>query len=178
MTSLTFFFEDLVALKRAVGVVVSVLKMSVSLDLGPLAADSAGELDILGHDGDALGVDGAEVGIFEETDQVRLGRLLEGADGRRLEPEIRLEVLGDLADETLEGQLADQQLGRLLVASDLTKRHRSGTVTMGLLDAAGGRRALPRSLGGQLLARRFASRRFTGGLLRTSHCCRIGSRYR
>ena len=137
--------------------------------LGSLSADSAGELNVLRHDGDALGVDGAKVGVLEETDEVSLGRLLEGADGCRLEPEIRLEVLSDLADETLEGQLADQQLRRLLVATDFTKRHRSGTVTMGLLDAAGGRRALPRSLGGELLARGFASRGFTGGLLRTCH---------
>ena len=31
--------------------------------LSALATDAAGELDVLGHDGDALGVDGAEVGI-------------------------------------------------------------------------------------------------------------------
>ena len=48
--------------------------------------------------GDALGVDGAEVGVLEEGDEVRLDRLLEGADGRRLEAEIRLEVLGDLTN--------------------------------------------------------------------------------
>lgn len=30
-----------------------------------------------------------------------------------------LEVLRDLAHETLEGQLANEQLGRLLVAADL-----------------------------------------------------------
>ena len=31
----------------------------------------------------------------------------------RLEPEVGLEVLSDLTDESLEGQLPDQQLGRL-----------------------------------------------------------------
>ena len=137
--------------------------------LGAFSADSSGELDILRHDGHALGVDGAKVGVFKQSDEIRLGRLLQGADGGRLEPEIRLEVLSDLADETLEGQLADQQLRRLLVAANFTERHRSGAVTMGLLDTAGGRRALPRSLGGELLARRFASRGLTGGLLRASH---------
>jgi hypothetical protein len=40
--------------------------------LGTLASDAAGELDVLGHDGDALGVDGAEVGVIEEADEVRL----------------------------------------------------------------------------------------------------------
>ena len=38
--------------------------------LGTLATDTAGKLDVLGHDGDTLGVDGAQVGILEETDQV------------------------------------------------------------------------------------------------------------
>jgi hypothetical protein len=35
-------------------------------------------------------------------DQISLGGLLEGHDGRRLESEVGLEVLGDLADKTLE----------------------------------------------------------------------------
>lgn len=43
-------------------------------------------------------MDGAEVGILEEGDEVRLDGLLEGTDGRRLESEIGLEVLGDLTD--------------------------------------------------------------------------------
>ena len=43
-------------------------------------------------------MDGAEVGVLEEGDEVRLDRLLEGADGGRLEAEIRLEVLGNLTN--------------------------------------------------------------------------------
>lgn len=49
-------------------------------------------------DGDTLGVDGAEVGVLEEGDEVRLDRLLERADGRALEAEVGLEVLSDFAD--------------------------------------------------------------------------------
>jgi hypothetical protein len=49
-------------------------------------------------DGDTLGVNGAKVGVLEERDEVRLDRLLEGADGRRLEAEVRLEVLGDFTN--------------------------------------------------------------------------------
>ena len=45
-----------------------------------LTADSAGELEVLGHDGDTSGVDGGEVGVFEETDEVSLGGLLKGED--------------------------------------------------------------------------------------------------
>lgn len=49
-------------------------------------------------DGNTLGVDGAQVGILEEGDQVRLDGLLESTDGRRLEAEIRLEVLSNLTN--------------------------------------------------------------------------------
>ena len=60
--------------------------------LRALATDAAGQLDVLRHDGDALGVDGAKVGVLEEANEVGLGRLLEGDDGRRLEAEVGLEV--------------------------------------------------------------------------------------
>ncbi|XBJ10531.1 hypothetical protein VPH35_015383 [Triticum aestivum] len=130
--------------------------------LGPLATDPAGELDVLGHDGDALGVDGAEVGVLEEADEVGLGGLLQGGDGGGLEAEVGLEVLGDLADEALEGELADEQLRALLVLADLTERDGAGAEAVGLLDAAGGRGGLAGGLGRQLLPRRLAA----GGLPR------------
>ena len=47
-------------------------------DLGALAADPPGQLDVLGHDGDPLSVDGAQVGVLEEADQVGLGGFLKG----------------------------------------------------------------------------------------------------
>jgi hypothetical protein len=103
-------------------------------------------LDVLGHDGDALGVDGAEVSVLEEPDEVGLGRLLERQHGVALEAEVRLEVLSNLADKALEGELADQELRALLVLADLTERHGAGPVAVGLLHAAGGRGRLPRSL--------------------------------
>jgi hypothetical protein len=63
----------------------------------------------LGLDRDALGVDGREVGVLEERDEVRLGSLLERHDGRRLEAEVRLEVLRDLADEALEAVVVERR---------------------------------------------------------------------
>lgn len=51
--------------------------------------------------------------------------------------EADLEVLSDLTNEPLEGQLPDKELSRLLVAPDLTKGHGSGTEPVGLLDTAG-----------------------------------------
>ena len=157
------------ALKRAFGVIGWFWLHFLSA----FSTDSAGQLDVLGHDGDALGVDGAEVGILEESDQVGLGRLLQSHDGGALEAEIGLEVLGDLADETLKGELADEKLGRLLVTPDLTKSHGSGPVTMGLLDASGGGGRFTGSLGSELLPRRLSTGGFTGGLLGTGHGDRL-----
>ena len=59
---------------------------------GSLASEAARELDVLGLDGDALGVDRGQVGVLEERDEVRLGGLLQRHDGRRLEAEVRLEA--------------------------------------------------------------------------------------
>ena len=157
------------ALKRAFGVI----GWFFLHFLGAFSTDSAGQLDVLGHDGDALGVDGAEVGILEESDQVGLGRLLQSHDGGALEAEIGLEVLGNLADETLKGELADEKLGRLLITPDLTKSHGSGPVTMGLLDASGGGGRFTGSLGSELLPRCLSTSGFTGSLLGTGHVDRL-----
>ena len=46
-------------------------------DLGPLPPDAASKLDILGHDGDPLGVDGSQVGVFKQANQVSLSSLLQ-----------------------------------------------------------------------------------------------------
>lgn len=105
--------------------------------LATLTAEAAGELDVLALDGDTLGVDGAQVGVLKEGDEVGLDGLLESADGRGLEAEIGLEVLGNLTDKTLEGQLADEELSRLLVATDLTESDGTRLVAVRLLDTTG-----------------------------------------
>ena len=139
------------------------------LSLSAFAADTTSQLDVLGHDRHSLGVDGAQVGVLEQTDQVGLAGLLQGHDGRALEAQVGLEVLSDLADEALEGQLADQQLGRLLVATDLAESDRSGPVPMRFLHAAGRRSALAGGLRGQLLPRRLSAGGLASSLLRTCH---------
>lgn len=48
------------------------------------SADSTSELDILGHDGNPLGVDGTQVGVLEQTDQVGLAGFLKGHHSRAL----------------------------------------------------------------------------------------------
>ena len=143
---------------------------------GPLTTNSSGELHVLGHDGHTLGVDGAQVGVLEKSNQVSLGSLLQGHDSRALEAQIGLEVLGDLTDQALEWQLADEELSALLVTTDLTESHCTGPVTMGLLDASSCWGTLASGLGGQLLPRGLATGRFASGLLGTSHVFTLRSR--
>ncbi len=52
--------------------------------LSALSADAARQLDVFGHDGDSLGVDGAQVGVLKQTDQISLAGLLQGHDSRAL----------------------------------------------------------------------------------------------
>merc|ERR1712131_522034 len=134
-----------------------------------LATDATDQLDVLGHDGDTLGVDGAQVGVLKQADEVSLRSLLQGHDSAGLESQVSLEVLGNLTDQTLEGQLADQELSGLLITTDLTESDSSGPVPVGLLDTTGGRSGLPGSLGSQLLPGGLSSSGFTSGLLGTSH---------
>jgi len=142
--------------------------------LRALATETAGELDILALDGDTLGVNGAQVGVLEERNKVGLNGLLKSADGGGLEAQVGLEVLSDFTDETLEGELADQQLGRLLVATDLTESDGTRLIPVGLLDTTrlSDGDVLTGVLGGELgelFARSFATSGLAGGLLGTSH---------
>ena len=76
----------------------------------PVSSDSLGELEVSGHDGDSLGVNGAEVGVFEERDEVSFGSFLEGQDGRRLESKLLLPFMGDFSDHSLEGEFSDEEI--------------------------------------------------------------------
>jgi hypothetical protein len=75
-----------------------------------------------------------------------LGGLLKSHDGRRLEAKIGFEVLGDLTDKTLERELADKELGGLLVFADFAERHGAWAVAVRLLHTTGGWGGLPGGL--------------------------------
>ena len=112
------------------------IQLCQAAQLRALTTDAAGQLNVLGHDGHTLGVDGAQVGILEQTNQVCLSSLLQCKHSRALEAQVGLEILGDLADQALERQLADEQLSGLLVLADLTQSNSARSVAVGLLDAA------------------------------------------
>lgn len=135
-----------------------------------LSSDSASELEVLWHDGDSLGVDGAEVGVFEESNEVGLGGFLEGEDGGALESEVVLELRGDLTDESLEGKLSDEELGALLESSDFTESNCAWSESVWLLDAAdGGSLGLLGLLVSDVLSGGFATGVLSSGLLGSCH---------
>ncbi len=72
--------------------------------------------------------------------------------------------------QTLEGELADQKLSGLLVATNLTKSDGTGLVAVRLLDTSGGGSRLASGLGGELLTGSLATSGLTGCLLGASHC--------
>ena len=70
-------------------------------------------------------MDGANVGVLEKTDGVRLAGFLQGHDGGALEAQVGLEVLSYLTNKPLKRQLADEQLRALLVAPDFSQVYRT-----------------------------------------------------
>jgi hypothetical protein len=105
-------------------------------------------------------MDGSQVGVLEQADQVGLSSLLECQDGEGLETQVGLEVLGNLTDQALEGQLAEEQLGGLLVLANPTQGQ-------GGNDGASLRLQWQ---GRPWRAASWASGGLAGGLLGTGHC--------
>merc|ERR1712048_1476412 len=103
---------------------------------GSLSSDSSGQLHVLWHDGDSLGVDGAEVGVFEKTNHVGLSGFLESKDGRGLESEVVLEIVGDFSDESLEWEFSNEELSRFLELSDVSKGNSSWSESVWSLDTS------------------------------------------
>ena len=50
--------------------------------LRALSTDTTGELNVLRHDGNTLGVDGTQVSVLEKTNEVSFASFLECSDGR------------------------------------------------------------------------------------------------
>ena len=110
-------------------------------------------MKISGHDGDSLGVNGAQVGVLEEGNEVSLSSFLESKHSRALESELLLELMGDFSDESLEGELSDEEISGFLVFSDFPEGDCSGFEAVGFLDSSGDWGALPGDfLGNQLFS--------------------------
>ena len=80
-------------------------------------------------------MDGAEVGVFEETNEVGLGGFLESEDGRGLESEVVLELGGDFSNESLERKFSDEEFSALLESSDFSESDCAWSESVGFLDS-------------------------------------------
>ena len=137
-----------------------------------ITSDSQRQLHVLGQDGHSLGVETAKMRVLKKPHQVRLTGFLERQDGRALETQVGLELLGDLAHQALEGQFLHQQLGAALVLADLAQRHRAQAVSLLLLlrSCGLGHRQLAGVLSGNLAgARHLATVGLVRSLFRASH---------
>ena len=112
-------------------------------------------------------MDGAEVGVLEESNHVGLSSLLEGKDSGGLESQVGLEVGGDFSDESLEWELSNEELGGFLVLSDHSESDGSWSESVGLLDT----RDWDGGLGGldDHLSWSLGSGSFSCGLLGSCH---------
>ena len=143
----------------------------ILISLIALAADSLGKLDILLHDSNTVSVDGAKVGVLEETDEVSFGGFLKGSDGAGLESEVTTETGGDFSNEPLEWELPDEEICGLLVLPDFSEGDGTWAESVLLLgtlgvDDWGG---LAGSLGTEGLPWGLTTGGLSSGLLSTSH---------
>ena len=139
---------------------------------GSLSSDSSGQLHVLWHDGDSLGVDGAEVGVFEKSNHVGLSSLLESEDSRRLESEVVLEVVGDFSNESLEWKFSNEELSRLLELSDVSEGNSSWSESVWSLDSSWlgwGFSLVGGFGGGHVLSWLLGSSSFSSGVLCSCH---------
>ena len=137
----------------------------------PVSSDSLGQLEISGHDGHSLGVDGAQVGVFEQGDQVGFGGFLEGQHSWWLESQFLFPFVGDFSDHSLEGKFSDKEISWFLIFSDFPKSNCSGFESVRLLDASGDWSRLPGDLlSNKLLSGDLLGSGFPGGLFSSSHC--------
>lgn len=103
-----------------------------------LSSDSSGELDILWHDGDSLGVDGSKVGVFEKSNNVGLSSFLEGKDSWWLESQVSLEIISNFSNKSLEWELSNEEFSWFLESSDFSKWDGSWSESVGSLDSTWG----------------------------------------
>ena len=87
-------------------------------------------------------MDGTEVVIFKEANDVCFRGFLQAGDGSELESEVHLEVLNYFSEEALKWEFSDQKGRTLLIVSDFFKGHYSQVVSSSQLGRGHGLLAL------------------------------------
>jgi hypothetical protein len=108
-------------------------KLALRRRLGILRSEALCQLYVFRHDRDAARMDGTEVGVLEEVDDVALGCLLHGEDGAGLEAEALIAPHGDLADQALEREFSEQHVMPFLILVNFAEGDGAGAEFMRLL---------------------------------------------
>ena len=103
-------------------------------------------------------------------------RLLVGQDSGALEAKILHDFGGEFAHEPLKRQLADEQVGGLLVAANLAEGDYPGTIAVRPLDTTHSGGGLAGCFGGELMSGGHAAGRLPCGLLGPCHFQFYGNR--
>jgi hypothetical protein len=114
-------------------------------------------------------VNGAKVGVFEETDQIGLRCFLEGKDSWGLESQIILEFRGNFSNESLEWKFSNEEFSALLESSDFSESDCAWSESVGFLDSASGSSGLLCLFVCDVLPGGFASGVLPCGLLGSCH---------
>lgn len=75
-----------------------------------VSSDSLGQLEVASHDGHSLGMNGTQVGVFKERDEISFSGFLEGEHCRRLESKFLFPFMGDFSDHSLERELSNKKI--------------------------------------------------------------------
>ena len=111
----------------------------------------------------------AQVCVFEETYHICFCSLLQSKDCLWLEPEVRLVLLGDFSDKSLEWKFTYEELGTLLELSDFSQCNCTWSESVNSFDATSswltyGVSSFSCCLIGQLLSWSFGSGVFSSCL--------------
>ena len=105
------------------------LGLQVPKVVPPVAPDAPGQVHVFFLDGYAPGVDGAEVRVLEQPDNVRLGGFLKCVKRLRLETQLVIHVCRNASDKSLEAGPGQKHIYTLLVALDLSQGDRARLVS-------------------------------------------------
>ena len=128
-------------------------------------SNSPRQLHILRHNSHSLCVNGTQIRVLKQPNQIRLGRLLQRQNRLALEPQVTLVVTRNLPDHPLKRQRPYQKISRLLKLSYLPQSHGPGSISVRFFD--------PLSHWSRLPCRHFVPDDFTRGL---GGCCGLFTR--
>ena len=114
-------------------------------------------------------MDGAEVGVLEETNEVGFRGFLESHDSGGLESEVVVETTSNLSDESLEWELPEEEVSGLLVSSDFSEGNGTGSESVGFLDTTSGGGGLAGGFSGKSFLGSLGGGGFSSSLFGTGH---------